>query len=172
MKRAKLGTLLGNKTMQTNIYRLTIPFAPDSINKVITYGKKEGDIVVLKHKWQKIAHTVIESAINDYQLPIKFKGRVAFFFKLYFTTSRDRDGDNYEAMCKGIIDAFVQKKMIKDDSARYVDDDGRRLRVDHERPRVEIIIKEKITDEKLVGIGDYDYPAGELVGIEYEPRNN
>lgn len=143
---------------QINKYKLLIPFAPDSINKVITYGKKDGDVVVLKHKWQKIAHTLIDIAITDGTLPDKFKGRVAFFFKLYFTTNRERDGDNYEAMCKGVIDAFAQKRMIRDDSVQYVDDDGRRLRVDPERPRVEVYVKEKIPGNELVSI---EYPLGQ-----------
>lgn len=145
--------------MQINNYKIIIPYAPDSINQVMTYGKKDGDIVVLKHKWQKVAHTVIEQAIAEGKLPVKFKGRVAFFFKLYFKTSRQRDGDNYASMCKGIVDAFVQKRMIQDDSSEYVDDDGRRLRVDEERPRAEIYIKEKITDEKLVTIKPYEQPT-------------
>lgn len=147
--------------MQTNEYKLVIPYAPDSINQVITYGKKEGDIVMLKHKWQKVAHTIIEQAIWDEGLPTKFKGRIAVFFKLYFKTERQRDGDNYAAMCKGIIDAFVQKRMIKDDSAEYVDDDGRRLRVDAERPRVEVYIREKITALNLISIKDYEYPIAD-----------
>jgi len=138
--------------MQINKYKLLIPISPDSINKVITYGKKEGDIVVLKHKWQKLAHCFIEEAINEGQLPAKFKGRVSFFFKLYFETERTRDGDNYAAMCKGIIDAFVQKNMIEDDNALFVDDDGRRLRVDPERARCEVYIKEKIKGSELVEI--------------------
>lgn len=142
--------------MQINNYKLVIPYSPDSINKVVTYGKKEGDIVVLKHKWQKIAHTMIEQAIAKEELPVKFKGRIGVFFKLYFTTHRGRDGDNYSAMCKGIIDAFVQKNMIKDDNSDYVDDDGRRLRVDPERPRAVVYIKEKIEDDSLVSIKPYE----------------
>jgi len=138
--------------VQINKYKLIVPYSPDSINRVGTYGKKDGDVVVLKHKWQKIAHTLIDIARADGTLPEKFKGRVAFFFKLYFTTNRERDGDNYEAMCKGVIDAFVQKRMIKDDSAQYVDDDGRRLRVDPERPRAEVYIREKIPDDELVSL--------------------
>ena len=141
--------------MQLNHYKLTIPYSPDSINSVITYGKKEGDILVLKHKWQRLAHTLIEQAIADRTLPEKFHGRVAFFFKIFFQTHRNRDGDNYTAMCKGIIDAFVQKRLIFDDSSEYVDDDGRRLRIDSERPRVEIFIKEKILDDHLVEIKPY-----------------
>ena len=146
--------------MQINNYKLIIPYQPDSINQVITYGKKEGDIVVLKHKWQKVAHTIIEQAIGNGELPVKFKGRVAFFFKLYFKTERQRDGDNYASMCKGIIDAFVQKRMIRDDSAEFVDDDGRRLRVDDERPRVEVYIKEKIKENKLISIKPYEQISG------------
>lgn len=142
--------------MQVNKYRLIIPYAPDSINKVVTYGKKEGDIVVLKHKWQKLAHTLIEQAIANGELPSRFKGRIGVFFKLYFKTHRGRDGDNYSAMCKGVIDAFVQKNMIKDDNSDYVDDDGRRLRVDEDRPRAEVYIKEKIADNSLVTIKPYE----------------
>lgn len=142
--------------MQIESYKLLIPASPDSINKVITYGKREGDIVVLKHKWQKIAHAYIDEALNSGELPDKFKGRVSFFFKLYFETERARDSDNYEAMCKGIIDAFVQKRLIKDDNSYLVDDDGRRLRVDRERPRVEVYIKDKISGKSLVEI-NYDF---------------
>lgn len=147
--------------MQIESYKLIIPTSPDSINKVITYGKKEGDIVVLKHKWQKIAHSFIEEAISENILPAKFKGRVAFFFKLYFETERTRDSDNYEAMCKGIIDAFVQKRLVKDHSSKYVDDDGRRLRVDQDRPRVEIYIKDKLKNDELVNI-NYNYGSNTI----------
>ena len=86
---------------------------------------------------------MIEQAIANEELPSRFKGRIGVFFKLFFSTHRGRDGDNYSAMCKGIIDAMVQKNMIKDDNSDYVDDDGRRLRVDPERPRAEVYIKEK-----------------------------
>ena len=140
---------------QINNYKLVIPYSPDSINKVVTYGKKEGDIVVLKHKWQKLAHTLIEQAIARDELPSRFKGRIAVRFNLYFQTHRGRDGDNYAAMCKGILDAFVQKNMIKDDNSNYVDDDGRRLRVDTDRPRAEVFIKEKIKDDSLISIAPY-----------------
>lgn len=156
---------------------MLIPVSPDSINKVITYGKKEGDIVVLKHKWQKLSHIIIDDAIAAGDLPVRFKGRVAFFFRLYFETSRQRDGDNYEAMCKGIIDAFVQKRLIKDDNSSIVDDDGRRLRVDKDRPRVEVYIKEKIKDGDLVSInydekfnlttnGQHNRPISEEIRVE------
>lgn len=141
--------------MQINRYHLLIPVSPDSINNVITYGKREGDIVVLKHKWQKLACQYIDEAINNGTLPPKFKGRIAVKFKLYFETERTRDGDNYEAMCKGIIDALVVKRLIPDDNAKYVDDDGRRLRIDSERPRAEMFIKEKIKGNDLVSIQPY-----------------
>jgi len=141
--------------MQVNKYKITVPVSPDSINQAITYGKFERDIVILKHKWQRLAKLIIDCAIIDGDLPAKFHGRVAFFFKIYFETDRQRDGDNYEAMCKGIIDAFVNKQMIKDDNSDYVDDDGRRLRVDQERPRIEVYIKEKIPGNSLVSIQEY-----------------
>lgn len=141
--------------MQINNYHLLIPVSPDSINTVIMFGKREGDIVILKHKWQKLACLYIEEAIVNGFLPSKFKGRIAVKFKLYFETIRARDGDNYEAMCKGIIDALVVKRLIKDDNASFVDDDGRRLRVDKERPRVELFIREMIKDNLLVTIKEY-----------------
>lgn len=154
--------------MQINNYKLLIPVSPDSVNTVIQYGKREGDIVALKKKWEHIAMTFIDEAINEEMLPERFNGRIAIFFKLYFSVKRNRDGDNYAAMCKGILDAFVVKNMVKDDNAKFVDDDGRRLRVDQERPRVEVYIREKIDDGSLVGIGDYEYPDGDLVPINYE----
>jgi len=138
--------------MEKNKYKIIIPVSPDSINKVATYGKKEGDVVVLKHKWQKLAYTILEEKINAGDLPNKFKGKIGVFFKLFFETSRQRDGDNYEAMCKGVIDALVYLKMIKDDNTEFVDDDGRRLRVEKDRPRVEVVITEKIKDEDLISI--------------------
>jgi hypothetical protein len=152
---------------QVNNYKIILPINPDSINKVITYGKREGDIVVLKKKWEKYALITIDEALDSGYLPPKFKGRLAFFFKLYFSLNRTRDGDNYEAMCKGIIDAFVVKKMIEDDNSNCVDDDGRRLLVDAERPRVEVYLKEKIPGNDLVSIGDEHYPDGDLVPIEF-----
>jgi len=138
--------------MQINHFKIVIPFSPDSINRVITYGKKEGDIVVLKHKWQKLAHLAIDTALEDGNLPPKFKGKIGVLFKCYFEYHRNRDGDNYTAMCKGIIDALVQKRMIKDDNSEYVDDNGRRLLVDDDRPRVEVFITERIPGNELVSL--------------------
>jgi Holliday junction resolvase RusA-like endonuclease len=147
--------------MQTNNYKIIIPYAPDSINQVVQYGKRNGDVVMLKHKWEKVANFIIDQNVWDGNLPDKFRGRIGFFFKLYFKTERERDGDNYTLMCKGIIDAFVKKGFIKDDNARFVDDDGRRLRIDPEAPRVEIYIKEKIEDDILVKIKPYEQPTCE-----------
>ena len=145
---------------QVNNYKIVVPYAPESINKVIGYGKSEGDIVVLKHKWQRLASIILEQAIVESKLPSKFKGRIGVFFILYFKTDRGRDGDNYSAMCKGIIDAMVRKNMIPDDNYNYVDDDGRRLRIDPERPRAEVYIKEKIKGSDLITIKPY----GEIKG--------
>lgn len=147
--------------MQINHYKVIIPYAPDSINQVVQYGKKSGDVVMLKHKWEKVAHFIIDQNIYDGNLPDRFHGKVGFFFKLFFKTERERDGDNYTLMCKGIIDAFVEKGFIEDDSARFVDDNGRRLRIDPESPRVEIYIKEKVSDRKLIRIKEYEQPIGE-----------
>lgn len=142
--------------MEVNNYKIIIPVSPDSINKVIRFGKTENDIVKLKKKWEKIAMIFLEQAIDDYKLPKKFVGRTAFFFKLFFETHRERDGDNYAAMCKGIIDACVQLKLLPDDNHNFVDDDGRRLRIDHDRPRVEVYIKEKNADGKFANL-EKDY---------------
>jgi len=135
-----------------NYYKLIIPVNPDSINKVVKYGKKDGDVVVLKRKWEHLGISYIRRAIDDRTLPEKFNGRIGVHFKLIFETERERDGDNYTLMCKGILDAFVLEKMIKDDNYKFVDDNGRRFRVDKERPSVEVYITETITDRDVVSI--------------------
>lgn len=152
--------------MQINRYELLIPVSPDSINKVCTYGKREGDIVVLKRKWEKIALPFIEEAIINGILPVKFLGRISVFYRLFFETERMRDGDNYALMCKGITDALVVSRLVPDDNIKYIDDDGRRLRLDPGRARVEVIIKEKFPDDSLVSI-DYNKPKNKLVAIKY-----
>ena len=131
--------------MQIENYKLIIPTSPDSINKVITYGKKrrrhccfkaqvakDSSLFLLRKQYQKIF------------CQLNLKGALLSFLNYILKLERTRDSDNYEAMCKGIIDAFVQKRLVKDDSSKYVDDDGRRLRVDRDRPRVEIYIKDKL----------------------------
>lgn len=145
--------------MHINRYKLIIPVSPDSINKVFAYGAQERDITALKRKWERIAVAFITDAIEEGALPDKFKGRVAFRFWLYFEHKRTRDGDNYAAMCKGIVDAFTAMQLIPDDNSEFVDDDGRRLRIDRERPRVEVSIKEKLNDEDVV---DIDYAIANL----------
>lgn len=161
--------------MQKIKHKFLIPVSPDSINQVMTYGKTEGDVVKLKKKWERIAMTFIEQAIDDHELPHKLVGRVAFFFKLFFAVKRNRDGDNYEAMCKGVVDAFVKLQLIPDDNADFVDDDGRRLRIDPERPRVEVYITQKVDDETFAEIKGYE-PVDNGVEIkncvdikDYEP---
>jgi len=111
--------------MQIIKYKLIIPVSPDSINTIVSYGKTEMDIVNLKKKWERTATIFIRQMINEKEFPNKLIGKVAFFFKLYFSTKRTRDGDNYEAMCKGTIDAFVKLRIIPDDNSEIVDDDGR-----------------------------------------------
>jgi len=138
-----------------NYYKLIIPVKPDSINRVVKYGKKEGDIVHLKRKWEKITMRYIERFIVDNELPLKFKGIIGVHFKLFFETRRERDGDNYSLMCKGILDAFVALSLLPDDNYNYVEDNGRRLVVDPERPRVEIYITEKVPKDKIVSLKDY-----------------
>lgn len=138
-----------------NYYKLVIPVKPDSINRVVKYGKKEGDIVHLKRKWEKITMRYIERFIDDEILPIRFKGVIGVHFKLYFETNRERDGDNYSLMCKGMLDAFVAQNMLPDDNYHYVEDNGRRLIVDSERPRVEVYITEKIPADQVVSLKDY-----------------
>ena len=153
--------------MQINVYKLLIPVSPDSINKVMQFGRKESDITQLKKKWERIAITFIEEAQADGDLPARFNGRISVFFKLYFAMARNRDGDNYEAMCKGITDALVVKRLVLDDNSKVIDDDGRRLRIDPDRPRVEVLIKEKLPDGSLVEIDNYHRYESEEVEIEY-----
>lgn len=135
-----------------NYYKIIIPKNPDSINKVVKYGKRSGDVVVLKRKWEELAMIYIKKAQDEDELPEKFLGKIGIHFKLIFETQRERDGDNYTLMCKGILDAFVQMGMIKDDNFNYVDDNGRRFDVDNERPRVEIYITETILNSQIVSI--------------------
>lgn len=135
-----------------NYYKIIIPKNPDSINKVVKYGKRSGDVVVLKRKWEELAMIYIKKAQDEDELPEKFLGKIGIHFKLIFETQRERDGDNYTLMCKGILDAFVQMGMIKDDNFNYVDDNGRRFDVDNERPRVEIYVTETILNSQIVSI--------------------
>jgi len=145
-----------------NHYKITIPVRPDSINRVVKYGKKEGDIVHLKRKWEKITMRYIDEALLNQELPKKFKGIIGVHFKLYFETMRERDGDNYSLMCKGILDAFVALNLIRDDNFHYVEDNGRRLEIDAERPRVDVYITEKVPDDQIVSIKDYKKHARKL----------
>lgn len=141
--------------MQTsfkNNYKIVIPKNPDSINKVVKYGKKSGDVVVLKRKWEELAMIYIKKNQDEGELPEKFLGKIGIHFKLIFETQRERDGDNYTLMCKGILDAFVQMGMVRDDNHNFVDDNGRRFEVDNERPRVEIYITETILNSQIVSI--------------------
>lgn len=135
-----------------NFYKLVIPKSPDSINKVVKYGKKEGDVVVLKHKWERFAQLYIRKARDEGILPDHFQGKIGVHFKLYFETQRERDGDNYNLMCKGILDAFVKENMIFDDNHIFVDDNGRRIKVDPDRPRAEVHIIEKVDPNRVVEI--------------------
>lgn len=131
------------------------------------FGRKEADITQLKKKWERIAITFIEEAQINGELPDRFHGKISVFFKLYFSMVRNRDGDNYEAMCKGITDALVVKRLVLDDNSNIIDDDGRRLRIDPERPRVEVLIKEKLPDGSLVSIDNYHRYETEEIEIEY-----
>jgi len=151
--------------MYRNNYKFTLPYPPDSLNKVMKFGKKEGDIVKIKHKWERLSILYINQAINSNMLPRQFTGKIGVHFKLYFKTSRERDGDNYASMCKGILDAFVKEGMIRDDSQQYVNDNGRRLILDRDRPRVDVYITEEVDDDDVVEIKP-------LVEINYEQRSS
>ena len=130
--------------MKKNLYKFVIPVKPDSINKVCQYGKKDGDLVKMKHKWEDIARIYIRKAKDDQTLPEHFNGKIGIHFKLFFELERQRDGDNYTLMCKGILDAFVMEKMIEDDNYTHVVDIGRRFEIDRDRSRVEVHITEKV----------------------------
>jgi len=140
------------KMLHKNHYKFVIPKNPDSINKVVKYGKKNGDVVGLKRKWEKLALIYLRKARDDGDLPEKFVGKIGVHFKLIFETERERDGDNYTLMCKGVLDAFVMERMIRDDNYKYVDDNGRRFQVEGDRGRVEMYITETITDRDVVSI--------------------
>lgn len=140
-----------------NKYKLIIPVSPDTINRVIKYGKKEGDITQLKNKWQRLAVCFIGQAVDRGELPARFRGRIGIFFRLFFETFRTRDGDNYTAMCKGILDAIVSEGLIPDDNVNFVDDNGRRLRHGCGQPRVEVYIDEHVSKEFIVEINAPEY---------------
>ena len=55
-----------------NYYKIIIPKNPDSINKVVKYGKRSGDVVVLKRKWEELAMIYIKKAQDEDELPEKF----------------------------------------------------------------------------------------------------
>lgn len=142
-------------------YKFTIPVTPDSINKVTKYGKTDGDVLHLKKKWEKIAIMQLQHEINEGRLPKEFKGVIGLHFKLYFEFSRTRDDDNYTLMCKGILDAFVRVGLIEDDSNEFVKDNGRRLIVDPDHPRVDVYITEHIADEAIPDL-KYLLPAQKI----------
>ena len=136
--------------------KIIIPYAPDSINKVITYGKNINDLVSLKHKWQDIATIYINNALSDGDLPEKFRGLLTFKFKLYFGTKRRRDEDNFFVITKAIIDEFVRSGFVEDDCSEYVHFGGLWLLMDPGRPRIEVYITESLRDDQIVKIENYD----------------
>lgn len=136
--------------MIKNYLKFVVPVRPDSINKVCQYGKKGGDVIQMKHKWEKIARIYIRRAIVDGELPEYFDGKIGVHFKLFFELERQRDGDNYTLMCKGILDAFVKEGMIEDDNYTHVDDNGRRFAIDKDQSRVEVHIVEKVEEDKSI----------------------
>jgi len=138
--------------MEKIFHKFLIPVKPDSINKVCSYGKKDGDVMNMKLKWEKIARNYLRRAIAANELPIKFEGKIGVHFKLFFELERERDGDNYTLMCKGILDAFVKEGMIPDDNYKYVDDNGRRINIDRDQSRVEVHIIEKIKGGNFINI--------------------
>lgn len=123
-------------------YKITIPQSPDSINIVATYNKTFTDIIALKKKWQKIAAPIINIAIENGELPKRFKGVVEFFFELYFETKQSRDEDNYYLAVKGMVDAFRNIGLVEDDDHDHVHQNGLRIYHDKDRPRTEIYITE------------------------------
>lgn len=62
-------------------------------------------------------------------------------FKIYFSTKRNRDVDNYMASLgiKGIIDGIVEAEFIPDDSMQYLNY-SIDLLIDKENPRTEVLL--------------------------------
>lgn len=147
--------------MQKVYYKIILPYYPDTINKVTKFGKSEGDLVGLKKKWERRMIIAINDLQTDSKLPKIFRGTIGIHFKLYFEYKRTRDGDNYTLMCKGLLDAFVRSRMIIDDNEEFVQDNGRRLLVDYNQPRVEIYITEKVPDDLMPDIS-YKIPVNEI----------
>lgn len=135
--------------------KIIIPYAPDSMNKVVKFGSTVGDITALKHKWQDIASIYLQDALVEGIIPDKFKGLLTFKFKLFFETKRRRDEDNYYIINKAIIDEFVRSGFIEDDNSELVHFGGAWLHVDPISPRVEIYLTEYLRDDQVVNINYY-----------------
>ena len=144
--------------MHNNNYRIIIPIRPDSINEITQYGKTNADLVAFKKKWEKLSLPYLNQCIDTGELPERFKGKVYIRFHLYFTLNRRRDEDNYTLMTKGIIDALVYLRILKDDSTEYLGNDGTRIHTEpnDDRPRVEMEITEEINNAVNLEYDDND----------------
>lgn len=131
-------------------YFFTIPYQPDSFNQV--YFGKRGEMTEMKLRWEERTATVLESLMIEKVLPHRMNGVAEFFFKLYFETQRNRDEDNYHLIIKGIMDAFVTVGILKDDCSKYALQNGARIYIDPERPRIEVFIVNRYEDHDYTSI--------------------
>ena len=150
-----------------------IPYQPDSFNQV--YFGKRGEMTEMKLRWEERTATVLENEMLDKKLPRRMKGVAEFFFKLYFETQRNRDEDNYHLIIKGIMDAFVTVGILKDDSSKYALQNGARIYVDPERPRIEIFIVNRYEDHDYTSIAterEKAYVAPVIAGSAGHAKEN
>lgn len=132
--------------------KIILPYSPESINSVISYGVFGRGIVELKKRWQDIAKQYIADAVQEGILPERIRQMAIFRFKMYFEKRIKRDEDNYFVIAKAIIDEFVNQGIIEDDSSEYCHFAGSYLFCDKERPRVEIEVEERVDEDSLVQI--------------------
>ena len=135
---------------QSRQYTLIIPYGPDSLNQHY-FGTRQ-EMMDLKLRWEQRTITVLEQATAERLIPYRFTGTAEFFFRLYFENPRNRDLDNYFLIVKGIMDAFVTTAIVKDDNYRYVLQNGMRIFLDPERPRIELDITHRYDDRDYVSI--------------------
>jgi len=117
---------------------LTIPGTLPGMNDIIAEARKSRWVSAEQKKYH--TELVKWSAIQA-KLP-KVEGRVNIHITWY-EKSKQRDPDNIHAGTKFLLDGLVQAGVIKNDTQRYIGKiDHDEIRVDRNRPRVEIEITE------------------------------
>lgn len=131
-------------------FNFVIPVPPESINETVALGTHYSDVRLVKRKWQHLTITHLNAQSLDNPEPYKsfpIENKVRATFTFYFKFDRARDEDNYSLSAKGILDGLVEMGVLFADSAAFVTFGGVVLKVDHDRPRCEVLLE--ILDEKI-----------------------